>query len=182
MEAFETVPSLTVEKNRDVRSVNSRKAILGAFMLIVQGTPYSRITINAVIARAGVARSTFYEHFTSKEALFLESMQGPFSVLAANAAGRGRMRDTIGLLQHFWSKRSLSRYIFNAAMQDKLVGALAATILQQLPQQVPDAQKPSVSIQLAAAQWVPVVQWLNGSYHCKVEDLAATLVHAGISQ
>jgi AcrR family transcriptional regulator len=50
---------------------NQRERILRAVVEVASGTGYGALTVRDVIARAGVSRRTFYDHFDNKEQAFL---------------------------------------------------------------------------------------------------------------
>lgn len=55
----------------DARVRRSRDKLGDALIALIQEKPFDAITVQDVLDRAGVARSTFYAHFQSKEDLFL---------------------------------------------------------------------------------------------------------------
>ncbi len=57
----------------DPRAERSRQALRSAFNAMVVATPYAQIRVHAIVAAAGVSRSTFYELFASKDALLQEN-------------------------------------------------------------------------------------------------------------
>src|SRR5258708_3894882 len=52
-------------------AANQRARILSAVAQAAAGLGYAEMNVEAVIARAGVSRRTFYEHFKNKEDAFL---------------------------------------------------------------------------------------------------------------
>jgi AcrR family transcriptional regulator len=160
----------------DARAERSRRALLGAFRTLVQEQPYSSLTIRQVVSRSGVARSTFYEHFRNKDHLLVASMDWPFSVLAANALGRGSLAHNIRLLQHFWEKRGLARFLRPARLQHRLLVGLSRRIETGLPAIIATDERGLMALQLAASQWVPVMSWLDGGFAVTPEALAGLLL------
>lgn len=59
----------------DPRVARSREAVLGsARELLVEGGP-SAVTVDAVVARSGVAKSTIYRHWESRDELLVDVMR-----------------------------------------------------------------------------------------------------------
>jgi AcrR family transcriptional regulator len=57
------------EHDRRVR--RTRRAVTGAFLSLVVEKGYEKITVQDILDRADIGRSTFYEHYRDKEALLL---------------------------------------------------------------------------------------------------------------
>ncbi len=77
-------PSLVA--TRDDAVTPARARLLDAVARVSAEQGYHAATVADVVRAAGVSRSTFYEEFTSKEALFLESYRRGIDVLVARVA------------------------------------------------------------------------------------------------
>jgi AcrR family transcriptional regulator len=66
---------------RDQAAASQRGRLLRAMAEAVADTGYAHTTVGDVIARAGVSRRTFYEHFTGKQDCFLAAFDLGASVL-----------------------------------------------------------------------------------------------------
>jgi AcrR family transcriptional regulator len=66
---------------------NQRQRILRAVVEVASGTGYGGLTVRDVIARAGVSRRTFYEHFENKEQAFLAAYELVVTRLAEDVQG-----------------------------------------------------------------------------------------------
>jgi AcrR family transcriptional regulator len=72
---------------------NQRERIVGSVIDVVSRGGYAGLTVRDVIARAGVSRRTFYEHFSNKEDVFLAAYDSVVEhviseVRVAHAGGR----------------------------------------------------------------------------------------------
>lgn len=107
---------------------DAREAILDAFVDIILDGGYARCRVLDVVERSGVARSTFYEHFASREDLLRESLRSPYEVLASLAASTCDLTRVAITLEHLVQQRPLiASLIANPGMQ-VLVEALAEVI------------------------------------------------------
>lgn len=150
-------------------SRSTRAAILTAFQGLVVKRRYDQLRVSEIIARAGVARSTFYEHFTDKDAVLREGLSTPFSVLAEAVRpdlDAGSLEATV---EHFWENRSIANLMFGGRMRPFITRLLADLILKQLAAQpgggfiLPPAL---VAQQTAAAQLGLLAPWLRGDASC----------------
>ncbi|HEX7854817.1 MAG TPA: helix-turn-helix domain-containing protein [Sphingobium sp.] len=57
---------------RDARARRTMQLLHEAFLSLVETTTVDRITVDDIVERAGIGRSTFYRHFETKEALIDE--------------------------------------------------------------------------------------------------------------
>src|SRR5215207_8703397 len=55
----------------DRRSKRTRQLLSGAFMELMQEKRYDTITVQDILDRANIGRSTFYAHYTDKEDLLI---------------------------------------------------------------------------------------------------------------
>jgi AcrR family transcriptional regulator len=166
---------------RDKRVERTRQALLGAFFGLVLERRYDEIKVADILERAGVARSTFYEHFSSKDGILASSLYGPFEVLADAARRPDNTAQLVKLLEHFWDNRAMARGIFLGAVRRKTTAVLVNLIEQRLKV---DGVDKSVSlivplrlaaIQLAESLLAPTAAWLTGEAQCSAEALALAL-------
>lgn len=69
---------------REVVLASQRGRLLEAMAACVAEQGYATTTVAHVIARAGVSRKTFYEHFSDKHACFLAAWEAGFEILLAH--------------------------------------------------------------------------------------------------
>ena len=81
----------TGEAREDLRVRRSRDALGDALIELMQEKPFDSITVQDVLDRAGVGRSTFYAHYKDKEDLWISDVE-EFLEMMANALSRGRSK------------------------------------------------------------------------------------------
>ena len=79
---------LAVPRNRDPRVVRTRDALGDALVDLMHERPFGAITVQQVLDRAHVARSTFYAHYRGKDDLFLSDVDEFFEGMATLLARR----------------------------------------------------------------------------------------------
>jgi len=78
----------------DPRAARTRAALKEALMQLLQYSDWGEITVAGICRRAGVARSSFYEHFTTKAELLDEI----FTDLMCDIITSARPGDPLGTL------------------------------------------------------------------------------------
>jgi AcrR family transcriptional regulator len=89
------------DKN-DRRSQRTRQALSEALVELIQEKDYSTITVNDIIERANVGRSTFYAHYQDKDALLLYQMDQVIEVLSQDSSQPNEFPyfPSLGFLRH----------------------------------------------------------------------------------
>jgi AcrR family transcriptional regulator len=163
--------------DRDPRRRRTREALQSAFTLLAQEHRYHEIRIDDILKASGVARSTFYEHYASKDALLAASMDGALTLLAEMATGTGGTRQVADLLEHFWENRALARSLFQGTALRVVRITLVAQIEVRLGRAGGRLRLPSrlAAHALADGMFSPILAWLSGEAPCDPADLAAAL-------
>ena len=73
--------------SREEVAASQRTRLLLAMANVAAERGYARTTVAAVIARAGVSRATFYEHFADKETCFLAAFDAGVDIVLATLEG-----------------------------------------------------------------------------------------------
>jgi AcrR family transcriptional regulator len=88
----------------DRRVLRTRDALGDALIELMRTKPFDDITVQEVLDRAGVGRSTFYAHYSDKEDLFLSDVEDFFqlcsTMLTRNHASPGRLAPVAELFAH----------------------------------------------------------------------------------
>jgi AcrR family transcriptional regulator len=165
----------------DKRAERTRKALLQAFFGLIVERPYEEIKVGEIVTRAGVGRSTLYEHFPNKEAILAVSLDGPLSVLAEAVRLPPDVTRLTTLLVHFWTNRAMARSILAGPLRSRATSVLTQQVERHL--RTPQTQHHTAliiptrlaAIQLAEALLAPVAAWLAGESRCSPETLAFAL-------
>src|SRR6185312_4080365 len=169
------------KNGRDRRVKRSRATVLDAFFTLVLKEPYERITVREIALRAGVSRSTLYEHFGSKDGLLAASLEGPLSMLADTVQAADNTAGIVAVLEHFWANRSIAPGLFAGPMRRHTVGVLVRLIAKRLRSAPPSRRATLVipvrlaATQLAEVLFAPTAAWTLGQSGCSASRLAAVL-------
>jgi AcrR family transcriptional regulator len=163
----------------DSRSERTRGALLSAFVELIFRNGFENVSVQAIVAAAGTARSTFYEHFSGKEDVLRASMAHFFGILAECVSSKDQPAELAKVLDHFWDNRRLTDAIFSGTPRVILARALSEAIEARLHAE--NDGRPLLlpyrlaAIHLAEAQLALVESWLRGRAFCRPADLAVAL-------
>ncbi|WP_313036025.1 TetR/AcrR family transcriptional regulator [Stenotrophomonas acidaminiphila] len=166
------------DPNEDPRRRRTRQDVMAAFFSLVLSQRYHEIRVGDVLARAGVSRSTFYEHFRNKDDLLSASLEGPFQILASLVTGQAELSRVQGILEHFWQNRALARSLFQGAA----LRIVRRTLVEHMEAALGREQRARLRIparlaahSLADAVFSPITAWLSGEAKCSAHELALAL-------
>jgi len=166
----------------DRRIERTRQAVTGAFnAMILEGRRYDRIRVADLIARAGVGRSTFYEHYRGKDDVLAETIRYPFAMLAAAVDADVKVSTLRDVLAHFHENRVHGKAIFMGTARRRIARVLASMIEARLRlrAQANGVAAPAAlgvaAIALAEGQLAAIVAWIGGDIGGDAARLAATL-------
>lgn len=119
------------EKSPDRRIQRTRQLLQDALIAVILEKGYEAATVQDVIDRANVGRSTFYAHFQDKESLLLsgfEHLRAEFEkhLLNAAATSASPWELSLSLLQHAEGQRQLYK-----ALAGKQGGNVVITYIQK---------------------------------------------------
>ncbi len=166
------------DPREDPRRLRTRADLMAAFFSLVLSQRYHEIRVGDVLARSGVSRSTFYEHFRNKDELLAASLDGPFQALANLVGEQADSNRVHAVLEHFWQNRALARSLFQGAA----LRIVRRTLVVHVENTLTHGQRSRLRIPprlaahgLADGLFSPVVAWLSGEAKCSAQDLAVAL-------
>jgi AcrR family transcriptional regulator len=137
----------------DRRVRRTRTLLREAFLSLIQEKGYDHITIQDILDRADVGRSTFYAHYRDKDELLLSGFEDIRSALAAEKAaadkGTGRrsefLRPLLVVFQHIEGHRHLWESISRKGGADLIIRILrdnvADLVREHFRSQFPEAKR-----------------------------------------
>jgi AcrR family transcriptional regulator len=118
-------PVQLAKKKVDARVRRTRDALGDALVELMQEKPFDSITVQDVLDRANVGRSTFYSHFSDKEDLQIsdadEFFEGISMALSAHGDKSERVFPVQEFFQHvFEARQFISALMSSGKMQDNM--------------------------------------------------------------
>ena len=161
------------------RQSQTRRRICTAFTRCTFAKGFENVSIAQVVAEAGVARSTFYEHFADKEDVLRACLARIFKPIAASGFIDIDAEELNRALSHLWLNKRLADGIFTGR---------AGTILHRMQVDLVEAcyrrktdsassQARPVAIGIAGFQISYVEAWLRGRFPATPDIFAKSLAH-----
>lgn len=157
----------------DRRSRRTRRLLGDAFVALLQEQRYDTITVQEIIDRANVGRSTFYAHYLDKEDLLQSEIAGVVERLGTHmdgAPGGARLIPSLALLRHLQERQDLYRALARGraiepalrAMREQLSRHAEARLAALLPAgRTPAPPLPVVAQHVAGALLALFGWWLE---------------------
>lgn len=145
----------------DRRVRRTRELLRGALLSLVQEKGYERITVQDILDRADIGRSTFYAHYRDKDELLLAGFEDIRSALAAEreaaeqgTGARGAFLQPllavfrhVGQHRHLWE--ALSRKGGSEIVTRILHGSVADLVREHFRSQFPKAKRDDPNLEAA---------------------------------
>jgi AcrR family transcriptional regulator len=166
----------------DRRTERTKQALMSAFVDLLLAEGYESITVERIVAKANIGRSTFYVHYKSKEEILRESLRRPSSGLAVIVGHDISVEVLAPLLEHFHGQRKLNRIFFAWPIRPIWVKCLAAmieprlTTVSRFARARPLLPLALIAQQIAESQIALIANWLLGKNACKAEAVAEALI------
>lgn len=165
----------------------ARPAIIDAFNRLVLAGRDARPRIADVLSEAGVARSTFYEHFDGRDSLLLDALRGPLGVVAGTAAGDGDEDRLVDILEHFRAYRREAAALLTGALSPRILRALADLIAEridggQIDGERKGGERSKIALHLAEIELGFIRLWLTGETPYAARALARLMIQSAAAQ
>ena len=90
----------------DRRIRRTRDTLGDALVELIREKPFDAITVQEILDRAGVGRSTFYTHYSDKQDLFLGEVEAFFEMLSTMLTRNGAASERLAPVAEFFSHLS----------------------------------------------------------------------------
>ena len=112
--AKKKVPFSSVKKKTDPRVRATRNALGDALVALMHDKPFETITVQHVLDRAKVSRSTFYSHYSDKNDLFLSDVEDFFEMMSTALIRNGDTSTRVAPVQEFFTHVSEMRQFISS--------------------------------------------------------------------
>ncbi|WP_420434166.1 TetR/AcrR family transcriptional regulator [Hyphobacterium sp.] len=154
----------------DRRVRKTRTAIVRAFSKLALSRPYKSIKVADIVEAADVGRSTFYEHFSGRDAVHLAALKRHIGILAMTVDAEPDVETLTHMIGHYWEYRALARNTFSGPQRTQVVALLAERIDARLPADT--GTRDLVARQLAEGQAGLIRAWVSGEVTGRAEEIA----------
>ncbi|PWT90558.1 MAG: hypothetical protein C5B55_09555 [Blastocatellia bacterium] len=181
----------------DARVRRTRDALGNALVELMLEKPFDDITIQEVLDRAGVGRSTFYSHYSDKDDLLMSDAEEFFESLAMALSVHGDKSDRVFPVKEFFSHVGEMRDFFAALVTSGKVhenlelarGHFARGIerrLSELPraQSISVGDRAAIAFAHAGSLLSLLTWWINHGMKEpaeKMDELFHNMVWSGVS-
>lgn len=112
----------------DPRAERVRTLLRDAAFALAHERPVDEITVGDLVARAGVSRQVFYQHFADRDDAVSTAFAVAFAAAAATIEGDARSR-IVGVFAFAADHRTMYRNVIPSAVTQRVVAAFRAEIL-----------------------------------------------------
>lgn len=179
-------PSQTPARAPDRRIQRTRQLLLGALLQLIQEVDYEAITVQDILDRANVGRSTFYAHFQDKEALLLsgaEALREMFAGFQPQLALDDRTWDfSLALFQHAEAQRPAFKALLGKKAGNVVLKHIQTTLAAYLKKgfqaAYPSKKAAAVPLDVFVQYFVSTflglfTWWLDNDFPCPAEQINA---------
>ena len=143
----------------DRRVLRTRDRLGDALVALIQEKPFDAITVQEVLDRAGVSRSTFYVHYRDKDDLFLSDADEFLEAMTMMLSRRKEKSERVAPVREFFEHVAHAQQIYKALVEAGRIhdfvelaqGHFARGIEQRL-KELPRAQGVAPAARAVAAQ------------------------------
>ena len=193
----EHLPLAGSKKKTDARVRRTRDALGDALIALMQEKPFETITVQEVLDRAHVSRSTFYSHYSDKDDLLMSDAEEFFESLSMALSAHDDKSDRVFPVKEFFTHLADVQPFFKALVKsgkfqenmELARGHFARGIerrLSELPRasSIPANERAAIAFTQAGALLSLLTWWLDRGMREppeQMDDLFHRMVWTGLS-
>jgi len=168
----------------DRRVSRTRNALGDALIALMHEKAFSEITVQHVLDRAGVSRSTFYAHYSDKDDLFLSDVEDFLEMMSSQLTRSREISNRVAPVRELFAHLAEWRQFHNVLVEAGKIrdfmelcqGYFARSIEQRL-REVSGGQRITASERVAAAQMFAgalcslMTWWINHPHPASPEEM-----------
>src|SRR5580704_2597605 len=172
------------KRKADRRVVRTRNVLGDALVALMHEKPFDEITVQHVLDRAGVGRSTFYTHFVGKEDLFLSDVEDFFQMMAGNLSRQKEQSTRLAPVREMFTHVAQAHEFMAALVASGRIhevlqlaqGHFAKGIEQRLAEiprsrGTPPATRTVLGVACAGAMLSLMSWWIDRGSHASAEQM-----------
>ena len=101
-------------KRPDTRTARTRNRLGDALIALIQERPFDEITVQQVLDRAQIGRSTFYLHYRDKNDLFMSDVEEFLEHFSNLLLKRAEKSDRVAPISEFFAHVASARQLYDA--------------------------------------------------------------------
>jgi AcrR family transcriptional regulator len=193
----EHLPLAGSNKKTDARVRRTRDALGDALVALMQEKPFETITVQDVLDRAQVSRSTFYSHYSDKDDLLMSDAEEFFESISMALSVHGDKSDRVFPVREFFTHLSDVQPFFKALVKsgkyqenmELACGHFARGIERRLSElrrgkSIPSNQLPAIAFTHAGALLSLLTWWLDHGMRespAEMDELFHKMIWQGVS-
>ena len=197
MSKNEHLPLAWSNKKTDARVRRTRDALGDALIALMQEKPFDTITVQDVLDRAHISRSTFYMHYSDKDDLLMSDAEEFFEALSMALSAHDDKSDRVFPVQEFFTHLSDVQPFYKALVKsgkfqenmELARGHFARGIERRLSQlsrgrSIPANELPAIAFTHAGALLSLLTWWLDRGMRespAQMDELFHRMVWTGVS-
>ena len=197
MSKNEHLPLAWSNKKTDARVRRTRDALGDALIALMQEKPFDTITVQEVLDRAHVSRSTFYSHYSDKDDLLMSDAEEFFEALSTALSAHDDKSDRVFPVKEFFTHLAEVQPFYKALVKsgkfqenmELARGHFARGIerrLAELPRgrSIPANELPAIAFTQAGALLSLLTWWLDRGMReppAQMDELFHRMVWTGLS-
>lgn len=107
----------------DLRIRRTRSRLGNALVALIQEKPIDKVTVQEVLDRAGVGRSTFYVHYRDKDDLFLSGMEEGLGMWTTALSRKNEKSRRVAPVEEFFAHAASAMKFYRALVDSARIQA-----------------------------------------------------------